>query len=396
MQYRLTLMFWALALASLIACGPSVRFEPGRIEPARLASDAGAAGFDVVSTDVAFPAVVTSNVEFRTLPYSDSVLTELRTRYHLPEVIAGARDELDAQMRLKHWVWSKIENGTPTVEANNALEILEQAAAGKKFWCSYYAITYTQCALALGWQARKIALDHYHEPGGVGSRHHGAAEVWSNQLGKWIYMDSQSDAHYEKNGVPLSAWEIRAEWLADGGKGVDHVVGVPPDTVHKKPAIVWWDLKDQDETALFFWLFYTDDYSTWEENSPSKFIFPQDSANAGRIWYQGGKDNLYAHTGYLKKLFHPTQRLGDVYYTVGVVDARLTLYEGQTLLLALDTWLPDFSHYEASLGEGPWQPVAEPSALRWPLAKGNNRLALRTVNQAGVAGPVSRAEMVLE
>ena len=397
MKKRLAALLWAGAIVSLFSCGPRVQLVPGPIDSARLSTAGQAAGCEVAKAEERFPEVVKSQITFRTLPYSDSILTELRERYHLRDVIAGARDELDAQFRLKHWVWTKIENGTPTVEVNNALDILEQAAAGKKFWCSYFAITYTQCALALGWQARKIALDHYHEPGGVRSRHHGAAEVWSNQLGKWLYMDSQSDMHFEKNGTPLNAWEVRSEWLANGGKDIDHVVGVPPDTVHKNPAIVWWDLRDEDETALFFWLIYTDEYATWEKDSPSKFIFPQDSANAGKTWYQNaGGDSLRLHTGYLNDLFYPTERLGDVYFTVGVVAADITVADGDSLVLSLDTVLPDFNRYEVSFGDGPWQPVADLAALTWPLVKGENRLTLRTVNGAGVTGPVSEATLVLD
>ena len=56
-----------------------------------------------------------------------------------------------------------------------------------------------------------------------------------NQFRKWVVIDAQSNLHYEKAGIPLSAWEIRAEWLRDAGKSVDHMVGVPPQLRKEEP-----------------------------------------------------------------------------------------------------------------------------------------------------------------
>jgi len=385
----------------LVSCGPDAAersFTPGALSPALLVDAAASAGYVARQVETDIPRAVRPRLPFSSFSYEDSLVSVLRNSYNLESVVEGARDEWQAQQMLKHWVHSRIANGTPTVEARHAAEILKHAASGRKFWCTYYAITYVECALALGWQARKLGLDRYHGAEGLGSKHHGAAEVWSNKYGKWVYIDPQSDLHFEKRGIPLSAWEIRAEWMKNKGAEVDHVVGVAPDTVLKNPAVVWWDLPEEDETALFFWLYYADNAREWNEEGSCRFIFPQDSANAGLKWYQNDYERNASrlHTGYLKDLFLPTERIEDVYWTVGIVEASLTAAERGRIFLSLESYCPDFESFEASFDNSAWRKVENPAELAWTLKKGENSLALRTRNLAGVTGSETRLRLLLD
>jgi hypothetical protein len=70
--------------------------------------------------------------------------------------------------------------------------------------CTHYAAVFTQCCLALGWNARHCILDH-----------HCVSEVYVNQHRKWVMMDAGNSAeradvtlHFERQGVPLSAREL--------------------------------------------------------------------------------------------------------------------------------------------------------------------------------------------
>ncbi len=388
--YALALLF-AILLAEL-SCGTGnesvKKIEPGELSVLSIQRAARAAGIQLQRVEAEIPRARRPGVEFNTLPWDDSLLVELRARYDLAAVVDSAHGEWHAQQLLCHWVHNRIADGTPEVEATGAIEILDAAAEGKKFWCSYYAITYVQCALALGWQARKISLDHFHDAGGVGSRHHGAAELWSNKWRKWIYIDPQSDLHFEREGVPLSAWEVRRQWLLNDGADVEHVTGVAPDSVHKNPAIRWWDLPDEDETALFFWLIYHDSYSRWDSTSPSPFYTPRDSFTMGKTWYQGG-DSLYEHAGYRLKLFRPVDNIEDLYWSVGVVEATITGVKRGQIILGLETWLPDFGRFEVSFDGGDWETVENPDTLVWSLGMGMNGISLRALNTAGVAGPAT-------
>jgi hypothetical protein len=278
------------------------------------------------------------------------------------------------------------------------LDILEYAARGETFYCTQYAITYAECALALGWHARKIGVDRKHGPEGLGSTHHGVAEVWSNQFRKWVVIDPQSSLHFEKDGIPLSGWEIRAEWLRDRGVHVDHVVGVPPSTTKKNPAIVWWDRPDEDETATYFWLYVEDHAVRPPGEEPTRLILPEDEANRGLIWYQN--DDLskrsQIHIGYLKNLFVPTQRIEDAYWSVGVVEASVVAVSKGSVQLSLDSYCPNGIGYEASFDGENWEPVKDEKKVVWALRPTWNSLRLHTLSAGGVAGPAMSLLLWLE
>jgi hypothetical protein len=300
---------------------------------------------------------------------------------------------------LKEWVHKAIPPGSPKASYNNAPDISEHAARGDTFWCTHCTINYPcECAAALGWQARKIGVDSA-RPEGVGSSHHGVAEVWSNQFRKWVVIDAQSNLHFEKAGIPLSAWEIRAEWLKDGGKSVDHVVGVPPKAVKKNPAIAWWD-RSEDETSVYFWMYLENRLMAAPKDSgeTQQLIFLQDEANADLIWYQNGDPETKGelHQGYLRNRFLPTRRIEDVYWTVGIVEAKLTGVTQGVIQLSLDSYCPNRTGYEVSLDGTRWQTVKNEKTVDWPLRANWNSLRLRTVSQGNVTGPETSVLMLLE
>lgn len=374
--------------------GLHAQFQPGRLTLERLRAAAKAAGFEVREVMGDIPQAVRSEIPFTSTEYDDSQMQALRAKYAIEEVVRGAKDEWDAQLRLKQWVHQRIPGGVPASSPRNAMEILDRAAKGERFWCTYYAITYTECAQALGWQARKIGVDRRHGPEGMGSTHHGVSEVWSNQFRKWVVIDPQSNLHYEKKGMPLSAWEIRAEWLRNGGSDVEGTVGVPPHAVTKKPAIVWWSRKDEDETATYFWIYIADRAA---ESSSARLILPMDTANTGLVWYQNGSSPGMSrlHTGYLKNSFIPTRRLGDAYWTVGVIEARIASAAASAIRLELDSYDPHRKAYEASFDGIGWERIAPGGAVNWALKAGWNTLRLRTAGPRGVSGPETAVAMLL-
>lgn len=360
-------------------------FTPGPAGSQTLRAAAESAGFQVVSIEADIPAAVRPLHPFKPLAYDDSLLKELRTRFELEKAVAPGRSEWEKQCLLKHWIKEHITNGTPTEPGDNAVQVLENSARGSKYWCSFYALTYMQCAQALGWTARKVGVDRLNDRNGLGSRHHGVAEVWSNQYRKWIVIDCQSDLHYEKAGIPLSAWEVRSEWLKNKGADVQRVVGAPATREIKKPAICWWDVKDEDDTAVYFWIYYADNACNWDEDLPTRFIFPQDSANAGRTWYQGGSGKEQPHWGYQKKLFLTSSDPAAFNWTAGLVEAKVTGAAPQAIAISLDSYCPNLVGYEADLDSAGWKKL-EAESLSWPLHAGVNSLKIRTISAGSVPG----------
>ncbi|MEX0700762.1 MAG: transglutaminase-like domain-containing protein [Planctomycetales bacterium] len=363
---------------------------------------AESAGLRVKNVEIDAPAAVHSNLSFKTSNYNDPRLVSLRKKYELEKVVAGAQDEWTAQRMLRNWVHTRIPNGTPKVQVRHAEEILDAAAKGEAFWCTYYAISMAECAQALGWQCRKIAIGRLHDPETkVAGNHHGITEIWSNQFGKWIAMDAHFDFHTEKNGLPLSAWEVRAEWLKDGGKSIDHIAG-PPATAAKKLRLrTNWDRPGEDESSTYFWVYYEDHAIAPDSPASQRLIFPQDAANAGRTWYQrsgeAGEPGLIEHIGYRRQKFLPTERLEDVYSTVGVVEIRTAeaAADSGSIRLVLDSHCPNQTGYEVARDGGGWTPFDGNSAT-WKPKSGANVLKLRTVSAGDVHGAVATLRMEVE
>lgn len=352
------------------------------------------AGFKVRSFKSHEPIARHSRYPFTSFEYTDPHLGQLREKYHLKSIIQGAADEWSAQQRLKDWVYRKIPGGDPKSSPSNALEILEKAEKGERFYCTFYAITYVECAHALGWQTRKIGVDRKH-PGGyqLGSSHHGVAEVWSNQFCKWIVMDAQSNLHFEKEGVPLSAYEIREEWLRNQGKDVDHIVGAPPHTFEKNPAMVW-SVPDADEIATYYWLYVQD--TAMVGLADSRYLLLEDEHNAGEIWYQndGALGHSQFHNAYLTNRFEPSQLLDDLYWTVGIVELEVAEVRPGEIALRLNSYCPNLAEYQISIDGAGWE-MTGPDLI-WSLKSGWNTLGLRTLNSGGVSGPETAFVILLE
>jgi hypothetical protein len=134
----------------------------------------------------------------------------LRERYQLDKVIAPGQTEMEQLMLLRHWVrhqWHTAWGGDAAgwMPPWDALIILESKDQPDCLtMCTHYAAVFTQCCLALGWNARHCILDH-----------HCVSEVYVNQHRKWVMMDAGNSAeradvtlHFERQGVPLSAREL--------------------------------------------------------------------------------------------------------------------------------------------------------------------------------------------
>jgi hypothetical protein len=134
----------------------------------------------------------------------------LRERYKLDEVIAPGKTEMAQLMLLRYWVrnqwhtaWGNHpEPWMPPWDAHIILENKDRADC--LTMCTHYAAVFTQCCLALGWNARHCILDH-----------HCVAEVYVNERQRWVMMDAGNSAqradvglHFEDNNGPLSAFEL--------------------------------------------------------------------------------------------------------------------------------------------------------------------------------------------
>lgn len=146
--------------------------------------------------------------------YSDTTrntyLKKLRADYGLDSMVSNYTNELDkikAILAWSHTRWTHNGFNTPTV--SNPLTILHEAKDGKSFRCVEYGIVASAALSSIGIPSRVLSLktaDVKRVKYGAG---HVAAEVYSKEYKKWIFIDAQFDAIPVLNDLPLNAVELQ-------------------------------------------------------------------------------------------------------------------------------------------------------------------------------------------
>ncbi len=317
---------------------------------------------------------------------SNPKLKELRERYHLDEVVAPGKDEFDRQVHLMDWVHRQFKKfGRPTTPAKGALEVLQGIQEGHPFFCTQYGEVMVSGAASLGWVDRPLALRRHQGVNKVGgSTEHTTTEIWSNQHGKWIMLDPTSNLYLEKDGVPLNAWEIRQEWFYNDGSDLVFVVGKERKRYRKA------------DLPIFLQRFEGFGDLTFEPDELDKYGFigyipNTDMMDAGydygKMWIV--KDALCDGTQWHTRAL-PANPATDTYFPIG--QAALSLVtKGEKIDVSLKTLTPNFKRFEIRTDQGDWTPTAD--QFIWNVHAGANQLEARTVNEFGVTGPVSAAEL---
>jgi len=138
-------------------------------------------------------------------------------RKHTLPVIADCATQWNAFLALRQWVHQQIPNKYPAIKSRWDAQHILQAVWNDPslgFICDAYAATYVSACISVGLNARMIHLGDENYNG------HYATEVWSDEHGKWIFMDPLYDAHYSLGVVPLSAIELHQLWKGGGMDGM--------------------------------------------------------------------------------------------------------------------------------------------------------------------------------
>jgi len=324
-------------------------------------------------------------------------IAALREEFALDDVAAGCATEFEGFLALKRWVRSRWNHGWSRSFGSvaDALDILREAARGEQFNCGHYSTVFRACATALGWPARPVSVAladcSFPRDDRIGNVGHAIPEVWSNEHRKWVVMDPDLNVHYERDGVPLSAWEIREAWLS-GQADCVNVVQDQPEFVaptgatievlrETYPALATADEERVRLLCRRFTRHRAMDYyarlriAGWEwldRRCLPTFVSHFSPAPAGR-W---------------------TSHMPDIYWTLNMV--RLTTQPawdeaGAKLTIRLQHCMPWFDHLEVSVDDGAWARCGE--GLDWPMHAGVNSLQCRAVNALGRPGIATRIEV---
>lgn len=316
-------------------------------------------------------------------PAGSSRLKLLRDRYKLNDVIASGKTEMEQIVLLRDWVRNQWKNGwahnnLQYVPPWDALLILDMAPREQALgMCTHYSTVFVQTALALGWNARHLVLNN-----------HCAAEVWIDELGKWVVMDAGNsddptlNCHFEKDGVPLSGLEIhdlyknnqidKIKVVYSAGRG--SIAG--PELVNRKNQI---QFNNYVRLAIPFRNNHLDTPFPGELEQGEAHYF-----HDGYLWWSDStiptRSSEYSRV---------TNRIQDMYPNLNQVALDLQAGEAANQLRAgLTTQTPNFSHYMVKVDGGEWQRHND-GAFNWTLHAGTNRLEVKSINKLGREGQAS-------
>lgn len=312
---------------------------------------------------------------------------EFRKKYALEEVVRGEADEFKRILLLRNWLYRrvKVDRSQPEPKADDVAHTLDEGPKGGHYHCAHMSMALNPVLNSLGHVSRLVfAGPGEKEPPRL-SGSHGANEVWCNALLKWVLLDAEHDTHFEKDGAPLSALEVRDEVLRDGGSGLARVKGT-----ERKPLPRVEDESYGESARTYAWVsFYSEGnrFTRWPERVGGYELVLEDEAFRTRTWYRSGKK----HWAYAAGRFKPVKDRGALEWTPNVLDVRSEV-RGDAAEIRIASSTPNLGEYQAKRGEGPWERVAERFTIK--LAAPREGLRLRAVNLGGVSGPEHRLSLV--
>lgn len=134
-------------------------------------------------------------------------LQALRVKYNLDSV-AGTGDEVTRILNVLHWVHNKARHngsaGLPKIVRNT--ETILKYAQKRDVNCRGLALFANECYLALGLRARVVTCKPKTSDGDC----HVINEVYSEKLGKWLWIDPTFEAYVtDEDKQMLSIFEVR-------------------------------------------------------------------------------------------------------------------------------------------------------------------------------------------
>lgn len=316
---------------------------------------------------------------------SSSKFSHLIEKYQLDTVLKKETDELKRILLLRNWIKSVIkidDYNDPYPGGGFAEGILDAALEGSGFHCGHFMTVQNGIMNAYGYVTRTMGAGPGVEGGPDG--HHGMNEIWLNSHGKWFLSDAKYDHHFEKNGLPLSALEVRDEYLKNKGRDVVLVKGPGRLPVERDEET---GNTKEEFMQTYTWLEWhaRNDYFTAWPDYDSPMIMYADSFFQENTWIWDGKPHWAYNTDFLVT---ETDRQ-KIEWTPNTIRSDVSLSDhSATIVLISDT--PNLKEYQMKQPQQEnWEPV-ENNSIEIPLKKAGFQALFRTVNLAGVAGPEHR------
>jgi hypothetical protein len=334
-----------------------------------------------VSNPVFYPNTVFQSFEDLT----SLKFQHLIEKYQLDTVFHGETDEFKRILLLRHWIKSviKISDYEKSYPGEGyAEEILDHALKGQGYHCGHYMTVQNAVMNAYGYVTRTLGAGAGVKGGPDG--HHGINEIWLNQYNKWFLSDAKYDHHFEKNGIPLSALEIRDEFLKNKAADIVKVKG-PERIPFDIDAETGYSKEQNAQTYTWIeWHGFNDMFTAWP-NHTELLIMYEDDYFKNNTWIWDNKPHwAYAKPEFMKLV----QDRNAIYWTPNTIASKVAI-NGKVAHITLQSATPNLKEYQMKeLPSGEWGKVEDSFDL--PLKKRKYELVLRTVNLADVNGPEHR------
>lgn len=317
--------------------------------------------------------------------YYSPRIEQLKQRYDLEKVVEGETDEWQRMLLLRHWIRAniEIENANPAETRGDPFGILDSALTGGRFHCTHFSRVLHAVLNSFGYVTRRLGCG----PGLIDDGgHHGVNEVWVNKLSKWVIVDAKYDSHFEKDGVPLSALEIR-DLIWNGEKElIVRIQGPNGDPMKPNPVTGAWETRP-DTYRWCSWESDTNRFTAFPAPPTSTLVFLDDEIFRANKWYREGKP----HWAYDTPFMLLTTRRDWIEWTPNVISSKVTI-EGNTASLFLSSCTPNFRSFQLKTPAGTWSDCEE--ELELLLYKDTpDKYWFRTVNLFGVTGPEYKIEL---
>ncbi len=310
----------------------------------------------------------------------------LKEKYQLDTIFHGETDELKRILLLRNWIKKhiSIDNVGPYPGCGSPECILDEALNGHGFHCGHYMAVQNAVMNAFGYVTRCLGA-------GEGApneleTHHGINEIWLNTYHKWFLSDAKYNYHFEKNGIPQSALEVRHEYFKN--KAADITLMKGPDRV---PTEIYPELNNRPKelfARIYTWITwnkYNNKYINWPNDS-SDLVMYNDEYFKNHVWIRDGRPHWAYNTRYL----HLVPDRKAIEWTPNTIHSKVSI-EGSKARIELNSITPNLKTYQMKeLPDGDpiaigWKDVS--NAVEIELKKVKNEMVFRTNNLAGVTGP---------
>jgi hypothetical protein len=345
-------------------------------------------------------------------------LRKLRADMKLDDAVRGARTEFEIMLRLKGWVarqWNwHLLRPEQDMNAWDACAIMAPGADGKVDggFCLHYAIVLMQALQSFGIPARVVSADYSIWSG------HEIVEAWSNQYGKWIFLDANFDTYFADGatGVPLNVLEMHDAFVRAffPASAINRDAWSRQDLASRAASLrdsipvvcvlggnarggtlstyEWWNPPVDVAPYCGGYGPLVMGYLRYLPRANYMSLKTPIPVNHGRTHW--GWDGYYCWEDERtpRSLEHPTftRRASDLYWNLNQIDFRATASVPGQIHFAMSTNAPDLAVYEIEVNGKEFR--TEKAAFDVALASGKNRISMRVVDSMGNPGASSSFE----